>query len=283
MGVDRVSAFMAVLPQRGISGRDLGRWRTAVEEFEISLGKAAGRPFGKYEINRFVQQRRVGGATDQDAAFLTAALADYEQWCQSQPPPEQQNVATAATAIRPEVPSAFKKIEFTEEERSAMRKKQLQVLGAALGVVAIVGGCVGNYVHRSSRIRKFSDAVRSEARRVSGPNDTEDLKLRVLAIAQEYSMRVGPEDVVTYIGEMSPQKMGMLAQSERMAIMEVMQQNTIRQMNATREERRHIKEPSPIYYVEVNVRGKASGLFGGSDFDFSNHVAVGEDLPHDSR
>lgn len=280
MGVDRVSAFMGALPARGISGAQLGKWRTAVEEFEISLGKAAGRAFGKYEINRFVQQRRVAGASDQDAAFLTAALADYQQWCDAQP--QQASVASAATAIRPEAP-AFRKIEYTEEERAAMRRKQLQVLGATAGVLVILGGSVGNYMHRSSRIRKFSDAVRSESRRVSGPKDAEDLKLRVLAIAQEHSMRVGPEDVETYIGDMSPQKMGMLATSERVAIMEVMQQNAVRQMNATREERRTAREPAPIYYVEVNVRGKVPGLVGSSDFDFSNHVAVGEDLPHDSR
>jgi molybdopterin synthase catalytic subunit len=277
MGMERVSAFMAALPARGITGRDLGRWRTAVEEFEVSLGRAAGRPFAKYEINRFVQQKRVSGASEQDAAFLTAALADYQQFCDSQPPPDAGH---AATAIRPPAPSAFKKIELTDEERGAMRRKQLQVLGGTLAVVAILGGCVGSYFHRSSRLRTFSSAVRSEARRVTGPNDTEDLKLRVMALAQEHKMKVTTDDVTTFIGELTPHRMGMLAQSERIAVMELMQSNTQQQISATRGERGRIKEPAPIWYVDVTVRGKVPSLFGGTDFEFENHVAVSEDLPH---
>lgn len=274
-----MSAFVAALPARGITGREIGKWRTAVEEFEMSLGRSAGRPFAKYEVNRFVQQKRVGGASEKDAAFLTAVLADYQQFCDAQPPPDAGH---AATAIRPQPPSAFRKIELTHEERAAMRRKQLQVLGATLGVIAIFGGCIGNYFHRSSRVRNFSSAVRAEARRINGPDDAEDLKLRVLAIAQQHDMKVGTDDVTAYIGEMTAQRMAMLAQGERMAVIEIMQQSRERQIAATRSERAHVKEPGPIWYVDVTVRGKVPGILGGTDFEFENHVAVSEDLPHDA-
>ncbi|HEY3358091.1 MAG TPA: hypothetical protein VGQ83_32880 [Polyangia bacterium] len=265
----RLEEFLADLPAQGVAEEYVPHYRTALEAFEESLGRAAaaGR-FSKYEVNRFLTQRQRAGASEQDLKNLTTACEAYLAWATARAPAPApllpETAVTAAAAADPErtLPPWLK------------GRVHLIGLGVVVLLLALVGSCVADQFRGATKIRAFSEAVRLEGKRVRD-RDRDALRRRVVELAAQHRARVKPEQILVSISDLGPGNMSKLPPAERMDAIAALQSRS--QPVAREFARGGGARPAvqgDLLYVEIDVLGEAPGLLGAHKIDFEHHLMV---------
>jgi hypothetical protein len=286
----RLEEFLEGLPSRGVGANMVPMYRTALEAFEASLGKAVQGRFSKYEINRFVTQRQRAGASEREVRNLGVACDAYLAWHQAKEPPPPAVLPGAAGTSSAELlePPAT-----PAQQAMVLANARLIAVGILVLVLALIGGCIADQAAKGRRVERYSAAVRGAGKRAT--MDRKALERRVLELAKEHGVRVKPERVVASVNELTPENAARLAPDERIrAIMALQQAQSERQhmrMRAMQEgSPRAMREspsglprelpresPSELRYVEIDIIGEAPGIFGRQEFQFEHHVVAGLD------
>jgi hypothetical protein len=269
----RLEEFLAALPQMEIPAALVPHFRAALEEFERSLGRAAAGRFSRYEINRFLTQRQRGGAGERELKNLTTACTAYLTWCDARQPASAAGadggaagpgaLATdAAVPVEPAGPMWLR------------RHGHLLGLGLLALVLLLVGSCVAGHVRAARAVSAYSAAVRTLGKRTTD-RDSAALRQRILDLAREHGLRVKPDRVVASVSDVTPDNMGRLPPSERMAVAFLMQQRAQAHAPSEGLGRRVAPAETELAYVEIDIIGEAPGVVGWHKFNFEHHLIAG--------